>query len=232
MSEYNIYKNNQLTFNEYLTKVYSILGIGLATSAIVAYLTQLLLETVLSIEAYAVLAIGACVIELILAFVLSAKLRTMKKKTAWILYFVYAILTGISLSSILFIYTASSVWLTFIITAVMFISMALIGHKTRIDLSKYSSLILPALLTIIVATILNIYFFKNDVFSWIITYVGIVMFLGLVAYDMQMLRRHYDNSFENEDMKEKLMIYGAFQLYLDFINLFIRLLRLLGKRKD
>ena len=114
----------------------------------------------------------------------------------------------------------------------MFVSMALIWHTTKVDLSKFSGLIAPALISIIIATILNALIFKSNFFSWIITYTGLVVFLGLDAYDMRMLRNYYYEGVSDANMLDKIMIFGAFQLYLDFINLFIRILRIIGKRNS
>lgn len=236
MSNYNsVYENqNQLTFNEFLTKVYSIVAIGVATSAFVAYIVSLFLEKIYIAlgDALFIAIIIFAVAEIVVALVLSAKLRKLSKKAAWILYIVYSILTGLSLSFIFIEYTSTSIWLAFIVTAIMFVSMALIGHTTKVDLSKFSGLIAPALISIIIATILNALIFKSNFFSWIITYAGIVVFLGLVAYDMRMLRNYYYEGISDANMLDKIMIFGAFQLYLDFINLFIRILRIIGKRNS
>lgn len=235
MSEYNTYtSNNEMTFNEYIVKVSSIMTIGLGITTIVAFLISHFFEAMVNAmgEAILIAIILAAVAEIVIAIVLGTRLSKLSKKTAWILYIAYSVLTGISLSGIFMAYTAASIWVCFGVTAIMFASMALIGHNTKVDMTKFSGLIRPALIAIILATILNAIIFKSDFLSWIITYVGIVVFLGLVAYDMQMLRNYYNAGFNNSEMAEKLMIMGAFQLYLDFINLFIRILSLFGKRKD
>lgn len=235
MSEYNTYVNrNEMTFNEYLAKVFSIMTIGLGITTAVAFLVSHFFETMLYAmgDLLIIAIIVAAVAEIVIAIVLGTRLTKLSKKTAWILFIAYSVLTGISLSGIFMEYTDASVWVCFGVTALMFGCMALIGHNTRIDMSKFSGLIRPALIAIIVGTILNALIFKSDFLSWIITYVGIVLFLGLIAYDMQMLRNYYNAGFNNSEMAEKLMIMGAFQLYLDFINLFIRILSLFGKRRS
>lgn len=235
MSEYNTYtNNNELTFNEYIVKVSSIMTVGLGITTIVAFLVSHFFTALSNTmgAAFLIAIIVAAVAEIIIAIVLGTSLTKLSKRTAWILYIVYSVLTGVSLSGIFMQYTTGSVWLCFGVTAIMFASMALIGHNTKVDMTKFSGLIRPGLIALIVATILNALIFRNDFISWIITYVGIVMFLGLIAYDMQMLRNYYNAGFNDSEMAEKLMIMGAFQLYLDFINLFIRILRLFGKRNS
>ena len=235
MSEYNTYtSNNEMTFNEYLAKVFSIMTIGLGITTVVAFLVSHFFEAMFYAlgDAFLIAILVAAVAEIIIAIVLGTRLTKLSKKACWILYIVYSVLTGISLSGIFMAYTTASVWVCFGVTALMFGCMALIGHNTKVDLTKFTSLIRPALIAIIVATILNALIFKSDFLSWIITYVGIILFLGLIAYDMQMLRNYYNVGFNNEEMGEKLMIMGAFQLYLDFINLFIRILSLFGKKKS
>lgn len=235
MSEYNAYtNNNELTFNEYIVKVCSIMTIGLGITTVVAFLVSHFFEAMSNALGGAFLAviIVAAIAEIIIAIVLGTSLTKLSKQTAWVLYIVYSILTGVSLSGIFMEYTTGSVWLCFGVTAIMFASMAIIGHNTKVDMTKFSGLIRPGLIALIVATILNFLIFRSDFISWALTYIGIIMFLGLVAYDMQMLRNYYNAGFNNSEMSEKLMIMGAFQLYLDFINLFIRILRLFGKRRS
>lgn len=235
MSEYNAYQNNnELTFNEYLSKVFITLALGLGITTLTSLIFTMFYERMAvalgGLFFYGV--IGVCIAEIVIAIVMGARLQKMAKSTMWALYIVYSILTGISLSGIIGMYTAASVWIAFAVTTIMFISMAIIGQTTKVDLSRFSGLIMPGLIGLIVATLVNVFFFRSDFFQWIITYVGVVMFLFLIAYDMQMLRNYYNGSFADEEMGEKLMIMAAFQLYLDFINLFIRILRLFGKRSN
>lgn len=233
MSEYKPYtQSNDLTFNEYLGKVFSIMAMGLATTSLVAYLFSFLYQNEEMWALVLPIVFISCIGEIVIALVLGRRLERLQSKTAWILFFVYSLLTGISISGIVSYYTAASIWLCFGITTIMFISMALIGYRTNIDLSKYSNLFYVGLIGIIITTIINLLLFRSSLLEWIINYVGVVLFLGLVAYDMQMLRRYYDSRFSNVEMSEKIMIFSAFQLYLDFINLFIRILRLFGRRKD
>ncbi len=237
MSEYNneVYRSeDQLTFNEYMSKVFVIMAIGLAittASALIFSLTYVNIYYALG-DAFFGLVIGLAIAEIAVAIAFSAGLRKFSKTVCWCLYITYSALTGFSLSGILITYTASSVWICFAITSVMFVSMAIIGHTTKADLTRFSGYIVPALITLIVATVLNALFFREAFLQWVITYVGILLFLFLIAYDMQMLRNYYASGFSDEEMGGKLMIMAAFQLYLDFINLFIRIIQLFGKKRN
>lgn len=236
MSEYNYTDKKELTFNEYLTKVFFTMAVGLSLTALTAlafsyfYIDLWLrlggLMTFLSIA----LIIG----ELVLAFSLSAALTKMSKKTTWICYLAYCLLTGLSLTSLFIVYSGTSIWMAFVMTSLMFITMAFIGKTTSLDLSKFSSIALSGLIAIIIATILNALIFRSQMMSWMVSYAGIIIFMFLIAYDIQKLRIFYQQSFYDYELGEKLLIVGAFQLYLDFINLFIRILQLIGagRRKD
>ena len=237
MSEFNheLYRNeDQLTFNEYMSRVFVILGIGLAittASALIFSLTYVNIYYALG-DAFFGLVIGLAIAEIAVAIIFSSRLRKLSKGACWCLYIAYSVLTGFSMSGVLITYTASSVWICFAITCVMSVSMAIIGHTTKADLTRFSGYIVPALIALIAATLINAFIFKGVYLQWAITYIGILLFLFLIAYDMQMLRNYYAASFTEEGMAEKLMIMAAFQLYLDFINLFIRIIQLFGKKRN
>ncbi len=237
MSEYsNSYSmNNGLTFNEYLRKVFSTVAIGVGITAIISFgISHFFMDTILANYggAFTTFALVCMFAEFGVAIFFAARLNKMSKSTAWVCYILYSVFTGISLSFVLYAYTATSVWLTFIVSCVMFATLSIIGNNTKTDLSKYSAFIMPGLLAIIIVSILNVVFFRSDMVQWLVNYVGIVLFLFLIAYDMQKLRDLYAVGFQDRELGEKYMIYGAFQLYLDFINLFIRLLQLFGRSKS
>ncbi len=236
MSEYNNYytQNNGLTFSQYLSKVFSTVGVGVGITAVVSFAISRFMEQIYTRFAgiFSAVLIASIVVELGLAIFFAARLNKMKKGTAWFCYILYSVLTGISLSTILYYYTDSSVFVAFGASCIMFVVMALIGQNSKADLSKFSGIVFPALLALIIVSLLNVFFFKNQYIQWALNYLGVIIFLFLIAYDMQKLRSFYDQSFGDNELGEKLMIYGAFQLYLDFINLFIRLLEILGKKKD
>lgn len=147
-----------------------------------------------------------------------------------LLFMVFAVLLGMSLSFILLVYTASSIALTFIVTSAMFGIMALVGYTTKTDLTKFGSLMMMGLFGIIIASIAN-FFMKSSSLEYIISFIGVVVFTGLTAYDVQKLKRIANGTQYGNESTKKLIILGALNLYLDFVNLFLFLLRFLGNRK-
>ena len=166
------------------------------------------------------------VVELLLAIFLSARIHKMSPTTARICYLLYTFLTGLTFSSVFIVYKLESILLVFGITSLLFLVFALIGKTTKIDLSKLGTYLLMMLLGIIICSIINI-FLGNSTFDLVISCISIIIFLGYIAYDVQKIKRL--NGFLAED---NLAVIGAFELYLDFINIFIDLLRLFGKADD
>lgn len=167
------------------------------------------------------------IVELLIAIVLSAGISKMSAVVAKILFFVYSVTTGLTLSSVFVVYELSSVVLVFAETALIFGLFAFLGSYTKIDLTKIGTFCYMALFGIIVATLINL-FVGNQTFDIILNGLGILIIVGIVAYDTQKIK-HLQYSMIDED---KIAILGAFQLYLDFINIFLRLIQLYGKSKD
>jgi FtsH-binding integral membrane protein len=147
-----------------------------------------------------------------------------------LLLMVFSILMGMSLSFILHVYTGSSIFLTFAVTAGTFGTMAFMGYTTKTDLSKFGSLMMMGLVGIIIASIAN-FFMRSSSLDYIISFIGVLVFTGLTAYDVQKLKRIAAGQQYGQLPLNKLVILGALNLYLDFINLFLFLLRFLGARK-
>ena len=170
--------------------------------------------------------------ELVLVLFLTFKLKDMGTSTCRLTFYLYAIVNGCTLAPLCYAYTESSIATTFLCTALMFGVMALIGHNTKRDLTKMGSFFIMALLGVIIASIVNL-FLKNSMLDLIISIVGIIIFVGLTAYDVQKIKG-YANAFSlaDEESMTKVVTMGALSLYLDFINIFIKLLRLMGKRKN
>jgi FtsH-binding integral membrane protein len=167
-----------------------------------------------------------------LAFVLvmSFGLNRLSFGVLAILFVLYSALTGISLSFILLMYTASSVLGVFLTTAVVFGVMAIAGYTTKTDLTKFGSLLMMGLVGIIIASLVNM-FLRSDAMGYIIAYIGVAVFVGLTAYDVQKLKRIGAGLEYGDASSKKMAVMGALTLYLDFINLFLMLLRLFGRRK-
>jgi len=165
-----------------------------------------------------------------LAFVLvlSFGINRLSTGTAQLLYWAFAVVMGVSLSSIFFVYTGSSIALTFFATSASFASLSLYGYTTKRDLSGMGTFLLMGLVGLIVASIMNL-FWMNDTFSLVIAAIGVLIFAGLTVYDTQKIKSLY---FElaGSDFLGKAAIMGALNLYLDFINMFLFLLRFMGSR--
>lgn len=164
--------------------------------------------------------------ELGLAIFLSARIHKMQPTTAKISYLLYTFLSGLTFASLFVVYKLESIILVFAITAVLFLIFAVIGHFTKLDLSKIGTYLIMMLIGIILCTLVNV-FLKNSTFDMLISGASVVIFLGFIAYDVQKIKRL--NGYLAED---NLAIIGAFELYLDFINIVIDLLRLFGKSDD
>ena len=167
--------------------------------------------------------------ELVLVFVLSARIHKMSVTTATIMLIVYSVLNGATLSFIFLAYSLGSIAKTFFITTGMFGVMALVGATTKRDLSKMGSILFMALIGLIIASLVNI-FLRSSGLDWIISLIGVVLFTALTAYDVQRVKRLATESDLYDDTQVgRLAIISALSLYLDFINLFLYLLRFFGR---
>lgn len=218
MNEYN--ENTQV-----YPKMFTWLFIGLLITFASGY--ALTLNEQLMIQVLAIGILPIAIIEIVIAIVLGIRLAKMHPLTMKILYVIYSILTGVTFSVIFVAFEVSSLISIFIITAIIFALLAFYGYTTKRDLTKIGTIALIALLAIIIAGILNIFIFKSTMFDTALTIIGVLIFIAYIAYDVNKVKQLMLAIGE-----EKAAVYGAFQLYLDFINLFIRLLELFGKRRD
>lgn len=164
--------------------------------------------------------------EFVTVIVLTARLQKMSQMGAQICFVLYSFLTGLTFASIFIMFEISSIIYVFLATALVFGIFAFIGYATKIDLTKLGTILFMGLIGIIVVSIINI-FVGNTMLDMMLCWLGIIIFLGYIAYDIQKVKNL--SSVMDED---KLAIYGALELYLDFINLFIRLIQIFGKRND
>lgn len=209
--------------NKLFSKVYGWMFIGLLISFITGYYVSTKPNMVYNIAgSYWILAI----IEIVVCICLSAGIRKMQATTAKILFCVYSFLTGLTLSFIFVVFKIDSIIYVFGITAASFAVMALIGTFAKIDLTKLGTILFMGLIGIILASLINL-FIGSQTFDLGITIIAIIIFTLYIAYDVQKIK-YIGESLE----EDKAAIICAFQLYLDFINLFIRLIRILGKSKD
>ena len=164
-----------------------------------------------------------------LVLLMGAGFQKFSVKTLLAIFLIYSTLTGISLSTIFSVYTTSSIASTFFISSLTFGVMALTGYTTKTDLTKMGSFLYMALIGIIIASLIN-WFMQSEQLDYIISIIGVLVFTGLTAYDVQKIKNIGSQVEQGSESAQKLMIMGALTLYLDFINLFLMLLRLLGNR--
>ena len=215
----------------FMTKVYGWMSLALIVTGVVAFYIAsnegLILTFIVNRFVF-----YACVFgELGVVWWLSSRVRDMSANTATLWFFLYAILNGITLSVIFLVYTMGSIASTFFITAGTFAVMSAYGYFTKTDLTSWGNILFMALIGLIIAGVVNI-FWQNNLFGMIVSGIGVLVFVGLTAYDTQKIKEMniIGNEGTDEDRKEAVM--GALTLYLDFINLFIFLLRLMGGRRN
>lgn len=232
MSQKGITINNseQLVQRKFLTKVYGWMSLALLLSGITAFIvatSPFLINLVFGNKiGFPLLAIG----EIVLVWWLSASIRKISTMTASIAFLAYSIINGATLASIFYVFSLDSIIVVFLVSALMFIGMSLYGVFSKSDIMSFGRYFSMAIIGLIVASVINI-FLKSSGFNWVISIVTVVIFTGLTAYDtrkMILVSQQADGS----DMFQKASIIGALELYLDFINIFLALLRIFGKSRD
>ena len=172
---------------------------------------------------------GLIIAEFALVIGVSAAINKLSLTTATLMFILYSVINGALLSYIFILYTASSISTVFFITAGTFAAMAFIGYTTKTDLSSWGKILLMALIGLIIATVVNV-FIKSTMFDMILSYVGVLIFVGLTAYDSRKIKQMLLQAPDAGETAQKVALLGALSLYLDFINLFLYLLRIFGKR--
>lgn len=213
--------------NKLMSKVFGWMFIGLLVTFLTGYVVSLNPKMLMNIMNTTSLLI-IIVIEFGLVIFLSARIHKMQPMTAKISFLLYAFVSGLTFSSIFVVYEMSSIMFVFLITAVIFGVFALIGATTKIDLTRLGTYVLMALIGVIVCFIINM-FLNNSTFDLILSIIAVLIFIGFTAYDVQKIIKLGSMNALPED---NLAIYGALELYLDFINLFLQLLKLFAKNND
>ena len=215
----------------FLAKVFNWMAIGLGLTGIIAFFTAStgLALTIAASPLFMVLML----VELGLVFYLSARIEKIQAGTATGLFLGYSILNGLTLSTVFLAYTRASIGGTFLITAGMFGAMAVYGMVTRRDLSGMGSFMFMGLIGILIASVVN-FFLKSSSLYWAISVIGVLVFVGLTAWDVQKIKQMGEQGImqQGEGAIRKGAIIGALALYLDFINLFLMLLRFFGGNRD
>nr|WP_236709677.1 Bax inhibitor-1/YccA family protein [Elizabethkingia ursingii] len=210
-----------------MSKVYGWMSLALVVTGLIAYLVAGSETLITAIIANKLLFYGLIIAEFGLVIWLSARITKMSTTTAIAAFMGYAVLNGLTLSLIFLIYTFSSIALTFFVTAGTFAVMSVYGYVTKTDLTKIGKIMMMLLVGIIIASLVNL-FLKSPMIYWITTYVGVAVFVGLIAYDTQKIKNYFLELNGDESLMGRMAIMGALTLYLDFINLFLFLLRLFG----
>lgn len=215
-----------------MRNVYTWMAGGLAMTALTALIVAKDTNLIYTIATNPVLMWGLFIAELVLVIILSARINKMTFATAGIIFAVYAILNGVTMSFIFAVFTAESIAQTFFITAGTFAGMSLVGYTVKKDLSGMGRILYMLLIGLIIATVVNI-FMHNSGLAMIINYVGVLVFVGLTAYDTQKIKTMLIEYSEAgiTDQTNKLALLGSLSLYLDFVNLFLYLLNLFGKKR-
>ncbi len=219
----------------FIANVFSWMGVALAISAITAYVfgtDMTYMQYLLNPETRGLSGLGYVVMfaPIGLVLLMSFGISRLSSTALTAVFLVYSVLMGMSLSFIFLAYTSASIYTIFISTAAMFGIMALIGYTTKTDLTKLGSLLFMALIGIIIASLVNM-FIGSSGLSYIISFIAVIVFTGLTAYDVQKLKDMSAQVETGTEATAKMSIMGALTLYLDFINLFLALLRLFGSRK-
>jgi FtsH-binding integral membrane protein len=219
----------------YMLKVYNLMALGLAITGIAAFVTAQM-----AISDGQLTAFGQAIYlsplkwvvifaPVALVFFMSFRIHSMSVSAAQTTFWVYAALMGLSLSSIFMVYTGASIVQTFFVTAASFGALSLYGYTTKRDLSAMGSFLIMGLFGLIIASLVNI-FLASSALEFAISVIGVLLFAGLTAYDTQSIKESYYEA-DGADVAGRKAIMGALQLYLDFINLFLFLLRFLGNRE-
>ena len=213
--------------NKVLSKSFLWMMLGLLVTFVTGYFVsnnEMMLYNIFTNSFYIIFII----VELALAVFLSTRIFKMQTNTARVCFILYSFISGLTFSSIFAVYNISSILYIFLITAFVFGIMSLLGYTTKMDLTKIGSYFIIGIFAVIIISIINILLLKSTSLELLISIIMIVLFLGVTAYDVQKIKR-----LENSGLpEENLAIYGALQFYLDFINIFIDLLRLFGRSRD
>lgn len=233
MSFYNYGSSDQQSLDVYVSQVmrqvFTKMFLAMVITALSAYMVLSIPELATFIFTKPMVYWGLLIGEIVMVIALSAALNKLSNIVATLLFYAYSILNGLTLSCIVLVYTSASIVMTFAITAGVFATMAIYGYVTKNDLTKFGSFMTMALFGLIICIVVNM-FMHSSTMEWIISFAGVVIFIGLTAWDVQKIKRmammtDYNNA-------SKLATIGALSLYLDFVNLFLYLLRFFGNSRD
>ena len=218
-------------FPALMRKVFVWMTLALAITGLTAYgvaTSPTILSLIFSSK---VTFFGLIIAEFALVFAISGAINRLSLSTATLLFILYSVINGATLSSIFFVFSVATISKVFFITAGTFGAMALVGYTTKTDLTSMGKLLFMALLGIIIASVVNM-FVASSGLDLILSYIGVLVFVGLTAYDTQKIKQMCQAAPDAGESSQKLALIGALSLYLDFINLFLYLLRIFGNNRD
>jgi len=216
--------------SSFFPKVYGWMTAGLALTALAALYTvsdQGMLELIFGNR---MVFFGLILAELGLVIALSAAVNRISAAAATLMFLAYSTLNGVTFAAIFIVYTRSSIASAFFVASGTFAAMSLYGYVTKRDLTGWGSFFFMGLIGIIIASVVNI-FLHSEMIYWVTSYIGVLVFVGLTAYDTQKIKQMAQAGFADGEARHKAAILGALRLYLDFINLFLMLLRIMGDRR-
>lgn len=220
-----------LAFPALMRKVYVWMALALVITGITAYGVASSPSLMMTIIQTPAVMWGLVIAELVIVMSVSAAINRLSLTAATLLFVLYSVLNGVTLSLIFMVYTLTSIASVFFITAGTFAVMAAYGYFTKRDLTSLGKLLLMALIGLIIASVVNIFFVKSSGFDLIVSYIGVLIFVGLTAYDTQKIKQMLAMQTDMGEGAQKVALMGALSLYLDFINLFLYLLRIFGRRE-
>ena len=223
----------QVRINSFVRSVYNWMAIGLAITGFTAYAVANSPEVQRVIFGSGIVFFGLIIAQLALVFMISGRIHKMQAATATYLFIVYSALNGATLSAIFLAYAASTITSTFFVCSATFVACSIYGYTTRRDLTSMGGFLTMGLIGIVIASVINM-FFQSGAVSTIISYIGVLVFVGLTAYDTQDIKNLALAQPDDIDAGavRKGAILGALKLYLDFINLFLMMLRIFGSSRE
>lgn len=225
------YEVSRITVQNFIYRVYFWMTAALAVTAGTAYYIHYNKELYATFIKNPFVLIGLLLAQVALVIALSGFILRLNYSTALIMFLIYSCVSGITLSVLFETYTTASIGLTFMIAAGMFVSMALYGYFTQTDLSTWGNILLMGLVGLIIGFLINI-FLQSTAADLVLSLFGIIIFTGLIAFDMQQLKRIAYTAEYESDLLYRLSLIGALTLYLDLVNLFLNLLRFTGQRRE
>ncbi len=220
---------NSAQLHGYMSRVYNYMAIGLGITGVIAYLVAAIPGLMYAVHT-SPLRFLFLIAPLAMVMFLSFRINKISASVAQMCFWCYAGLMGVSLSYIFALYSGESITRVFFITSIMFLSMSIVGHTTKRDLTEFGSFLFMGLIGVVVASVVNL-FLRSSMIHFVSSIITVIVFTGLTAYDTQKIKMMFYNHDGDAENISKGAIYGALMLYLDFINIFISLLQLLGDRK-